>query len=266
MDSQNKVVLDNANDIKQLEDKFSHLTLYFSPIMIKSLLLALEKLVSDLTTNSFPGLEYATIESVYRIGKNILLVSYFDITKSSLDNYFLIYPKYCGFKQCLQFTSEHLYLGSDVYSNIFSEDKCTKIYLKNEENSFICTESEVLECLFFPENITDCSYDLFENEILNNFELYNQKRLVGAVSKNQMFFNIMLEKEQVYLLSTKQASTFTLDEKNYSLEANLRLLYHYQAVPFALTRNEMTPLNHPLQASTGVSTIRIHMQTQLLSR
>ena len=245
LESQNTIILDNIQDIQKLDIKFNKLTSYLRPIMVKSLVLGIERLVKALSTLTFPGLEHASIESIERIRKKELVVSFYDIVESNLDNYFLVYPKYCGFKQCIQFTSEHNYLGSDDYSNIYSEEKCTKVFVKKEQNSYICTEPEVLECLFFPENITDCEYTLFENKVSDNFELYNKKRLIGSVEKNEYFFNIMLEKEQVYLLSTKLDSTFALNGINYSLEANIRLLYHYQAVPFALTKEQIDTLTPP---------------------
>ena len=245
LESQNTIILDNIQDIQKLDIKFNRLTSYLRPIMVKSLVLGIERLVKALNTLTFPGLEHASIESIERIGKKELVVSFYDIVESTLDNYFLVYPKYCGFKQCIQFTSEYNYLGSDDYSNIYSEEKCTKVFIKKEQKSYICTEPEVLECLFFPENITDCDYTLFKNEESDNFELYNKKRLIGSVEKNEYFFNIMLESKEVYLLSTKLDSTFALNGKNYSLEANVRLLYHYQAVPFALNRKEIDTLTLP---------------------
>ena len=66
----------------------------------------------------------------------------------------------------------------------------TNIYLKDEQKSYICTETGVLECLFFPENITDCEYTLFKNEFSDNFQLYNHKRLIGSADRNEIFLTL----------------------------------------------------------------------------
>ena len=46
-------------------------------------------------------------------------------------------------------------------------------------------------------------------------------------------------------MSTKNENTFDLNYKSYILKATERLLYYYQAVPFALTRDEIDSLTPP---------------------